>query len=256
MIGPAEPCGSAPTERDGAFGIAMPPDDFTPAANRAAYKALVALAPPPGTRIAVIEDVHGLTILIPPPEGNWRLRAALAVGAILSCVGLLALAAFLTMAAVNVKLLPTGPRWPGAPDIPPAVLLSLYCLPFGLALFLRKLCFLRWRIDFHLSGEHLRVRRVWALSEVRRLWPRQAVLRVYVVGGARSAAICIETSQGAPFKVLNYHGPAPYPAREEWDWVAALLRHALFQEAPIQNETAGRTAPEGIAVRSPEVYRP
>ena len=203
---------------------------------------------PPGTRILAIEHGDGVTVMIPPAPMGWRLRAGLIALGFLSVLWLLAVGTLLCYAVVQ-RVAPAAAGTAGPAPFPGAILiLGGEYLSLAVIFFVRTLCFLKWRLDLTLSGDYFRLRRRWALREVRPMWPRDAIRRIYVESRVREAALYFEMSEGPLIRVRNYRGPVPHPTAVELERVAAVLRHFLARTPPLLTRSPTHEFPsEGIA---------
>jgi hypothetical protein len=169
---------------------------------------------PPGSRIVVLQDDSGLTIVIPPRMGR---------GALLWFVmsGVCFLFAFLYLGVYLAAALKFA-TFVAAPNAVLPWLVAVGPILPGVSMLLQAMLTLKRWTYFTVQGDELEVRQAGLVRESRVRWPRGKIGRIFVEHLWGTATLCIRVV-GVDYPTFAGASPA------EWDWVAALLRQALNQ---------------------------
>jgi membrane protein YdbS with pleckstrin-like domain len=207
---------------------------------------------PPESQILVVNDDDGFTIVIPPRMSRLVVWMFVMTGAnwLLACVwlGLLFVAVLCTP---SYAVLYTPSFWTA-----PAVFLSLfgviYQLFAGFQTLRRAKTWLKQWTCLTVQGGELEVRYCGLRRESRVRWPCSKIGRIYVeMSSRRTACLGIQVVGVDRINLSN-------ASQAEWEWVAALLRHALNRGAiPQQTSVADGASPvDEIISNTSKVGRP
>jgi hypothetical protein len=199
---------------------------------------------PPGSRILVVNDDAGFTVVIPPQVSRvvvWMFVLA-GVSWLLSFVylGLFFWAAFYT------------PRYWEAPSVFYPLCMVIYQILYGYWLLRRAVSWRNQWTCLTVQGDELEVRYCGLKRESRVRWPCTKIGRVYVETlNRRTASLGIQVVGVDRINLSN-------ASQAEWEWVAALLRQALNRNAtPRQTSDAnGNSGVDEIISSTSQVRRP